>query len=268
MASNPYRVRWGARGALTLGVVASVTANVLHAHPQFIAQAISAWPPLAFLITVELIAKVPAARRALAVVRYGATAVLASIAAWVSYWHMAAVASRYGETGPSPYLIPLVIDGMILVASISLVELADQIRAFEAPPVPAPAAPPVDNSGQSLTTVDSPGRSDTPPDSSGQPETVDQGRPPVSAGVRQRPAGQARTARKAAPKPVQESAAVVRARAEQEAYELIQLGEEPTGKSIGEKYRFGDEWGRLRVAAARQRVTDEAVTAGESVPVG
>src|SRR5918998_74530 len=119
------RVRWAVRAVLTLGVAASVAANVLHADPNPIAQAIAAWPPLALLLTVELISRVPVYRRSLAAVRLGATAAIAGIAAWVSYWHMAAVAARYGETGAAAsYLLPLSVDGLVIVASVSLVEIA------------------------------------------------------------------------------------------------------------------------------------------------
>src|SRR4051812_30666199 len=71
------RVRWAVRACLVLGVAASVAANVLHAMPNPIAQAIAAWPPLALLLTVELIARVPVHRRALAAVRLLATATIA-----------------------------------------------------------------------------------------------------------------------------------------------------------------------------------------------
>jgi hypothetical protein len=143
------------RAALTLGVAASVAANVLHAERNPISQAIAAWPPLALLLTVELISRVPMHRRSLAFARLAATAAIAGIAAWVSYWHMAGVASRYGETGASPFLLPLSVDGLIIVASVCLVELAGRIRISEdhdieakaltaavpAPP-PAPVPPP------------------------------------------------------------------------------------------------------------------------------
>jgi len=124
-------VRWAVRAALTLGVAASVAANILHANPNPISQAIAAWPPLALLITVELISRVPLDHRVLAVARLAATTAIAGIAAYVSYWHMVGVAARYGERGPSPYLLPLSVDGLIIVASISLVELAARIRAAE-----------------------------------------------------------------------------------------------------------------------------------------
>jgi len=84
--SDPHlsRVRWGVRGALLLGVATSVAANILHAQPSPISQAIAAWPPLALLLTVELISRIPVHRRSLSAVRLGATAFIAGIAAWVS----------------------------------------------------------------------------------------------------------------------------------------------------------------------------------------
>lgn len=125
------RIRWVVRIVLTLGVAVSVAANILHANPNPISQAISAWPPLALLLTVELVSRIPVHSRALSAVRILATAAIAGIAAWVSYWHMASVASEYGETDASPYLLPLTVDGLIVVASVSLVELGRILRARE-----------------------------------------------------------------------------------------------------------------------------------------
>lgn len=123
------RIRWGVRAVLALGVAASIAGNVLHARDDIISQVISAWSPLALLLTIELISKVPVHRRHLALARWAATALIAGIAAWVSYWHMAAVASRYGETNGSQYLLPLSVDGLVIVASICLVELSGRIAA-------------------------------------------------------------------------------------------------------------------------------------------
>lgn len=123
------RLRWAVRAVLTLGVAASIAANVLHARPNLISQIIAAWPPLALLLTVELISRVPADRRGLAAARLIAAAVISGIAAWVSYWHMAGVAARYGETdAAASYLLPISVDGLVVVASISLVEIAGRIR--------------------------------------------------------------------------------------------------------------------------------------------
>jgi len=133
------RLQWAVRLTLALGVAASVTANVLHARPNLISQAIAAWPPIALLITVELVSRIPIYRRWLGVVRVVATFAIAGIAAWVSYHHMAAVVARYGETGTVPYLLPLSVDGLIVVASVSLVELAGR-RRDTAPRLVSPEA--------------------------------------------------------------------------------------------------------------------------------
>ena len=130
------RVRWAVRATLCLAVGASVAANILHANRNPISQAIAGWPPLALLLTVELVSRVPMHRRLLAAVRVAATAVISGIAAWVSYWHMVGVADRYGETDASPYLLPISVDGLIVVASISLVELAGRIRTAETTTTP------------------------------------------------------------------------------------------------------------------------------------
>jgi Protein of unknown function (DUF2637) len=146
-AGQLRRIRWAVRATLALGVAASVAANVLHARPHPVAQTIAAWPPLALLLTVELISRVPVHRRGLAAVRLAATTSIAGIAGWVSYGHMAAVAARAGETTASAHLLPISVDGLIIVASISLVELAGRIRSTDhrtpstivAPRTPPPA---------------------------------------------------------------------------------------------------------------------------------
>ncbi|MEV1329887.1 DUF2637 domain-containing protein [Micromonospora costi] len=128
------RLRWGVRATLTLGVAASVAANVLHARPNPISQIIAAWPPLALLLTVELISRVPHHRWYLGAIRVTAAAVIAVIAAWVSYWHLVGVAARYGESGyGAAYLLPISVDGLVVVASVSLVEITARIRATSAP---------------------------------------------------------------------------------------------------------------------------------------
>ena len=150
------RIRWAVRATLAFGVAASVGANILHANPNPISQTIAAWPPLALLLTIELVSRVPIHRQSLAVLRVLATVVISGIAAWVSYWHMAGVATRYGETGASPYLLPISVDGLIVVASISLVELAGRIRHAETTHTnthPATAQPAATEPRRSSTVV-------------------------------------------------------------------------------------------------------------------
>jgi hypothetical protein len=144
-ADQLQRLRWAVRASLALGVVASVAANVLHARPNPISQIIAAWPPLALLLTVELISRAPHHRRLLRAIRLAATAVIAAIATWVSYWHLAGVAARYGETEHgAAYLLPISVDGLVIVASVSLVEITARIHAatLGTAVVTPPIAPP------------------------------------------------------------------------------------------------------------------------------
>jgi len=54
---------------------------------------------------------------------------------------MAGVAARYGETGAAAsYLLPISVDGLVVVASISLVEIAGRIRTAGRQPQPATAS--------------------------------------------------------------------------------------------------------------------------------
>jgi hypothetical protein len=125
---NVTRVRWAVRVVMGVGVAVSVAANVLHARQNPISQAIAAVAPLALLATIELIAKVPVHSRGLAWVRRAVTASLALIAAYVSYWHMVDVARRYGEQSTAAHLIPLTVDGLVIVAWVCLAELAGKSR--------------------------------------------------------------------------------------------------------------------------------------------
>jgi len=124
--------QWLARSVLIIGVSASVAANYLHARPDVIARCISMWPPLALLLAVELISRIPVSSRMLSWVRILATVAIAVIAAWVSYWHMVAVALRFGETDASPYLLPLSVDGLVIVGSVCMMEMATRAAAAAA----------------------------------------------------------------------------------------------------------------------------------------
>ncbi|MGC9667437.1 DUF2637 domain-containing protein [Planosporangium sp. 12N6] len=150
------RLQWVVRLTLALGVSASVTANVLHAQDNPISQAIAAWPPLALLITVELVSRIPIYHKGLGALRITATTAIAGIAAYVSYLHMVGVVAHYGEIGAVPYLLPLSVDGLIVVASVSLVELSGRRRnsasaEVAAPVVPVPVA--VDPTVSAVATV-------------------------------------------------------------------------------------------------------------------
>ncbi|GHJ52925.1 hypothetical protein Nm8I071_22320 [Nonomuraea sp. TT08I-71] len=65
----------------------------------------------------------------------------------MSYWHLVGVAARYGETEHgAAHLLPISVDGLVIVASVSLAELTARIRAGQPeqhpqPPVAATPSP-------------------------------------------------------------------------------------------------------------------------------
>ncbi len=122
------RLRWAVRGVLALGIAVSVAANVLHADPDPISQIIAAWPPLALAVAIEIIARVPVHHSLWARARVSTAGIIALISAYVSYWHMAGVIVRYGESPDVAYLLPFSVDGLIIVASVSLFELNNHQR--------------------------------------------------------------------------------------------------------------------------------------------
>jgi hypothetical protein len=160
-AAGLRRVRWAVRATLAVGVAASVSANVLHAARNPVSQVIAGWPPVALLLTVELISRVPTHRPVLAVVRMSATTIIAGIAAYVSYWHMTAVAARFGETGVSAYLLPISVDGLVVVASVCLVEIAGRLRMVtpELEPTPVPGTAVAGDVVTAMPTTATPARS-------------------------------------------------------------------------------------------------------------
>jgi hypothetical protein len=138
------------RTIVVVGIATSVAANVLGAEDS-IAAAIAGWPPIALLLSLEVLTRVPASKRLGAFGRVTATIGVAFAAGWLSYWHMAATVSHHGEAGGSQYIWPLSVDGLMTVGAIALVELGARIRQLEAsrvvadtpvPVVPVPVAPP------------------------------------------------------------------------------------------------------------------------------
>ncbi len=131
------RVRKLCRYALALGLVASLAANVVAADPSLIGRVVAGWPPLVLLIVVELVGRVSLHPGWLSRVRLAAASGIAGVAALVSYKHMLEVATMAGEGMIEAHLIPLTVDGLVIVASISLVGLNHRIAAAAPTSVPA-----------------------------------------------------------------------------------------------------------------------------------
>jgi hypothetical protein len=146
------RVAWV---AFALGSVASVAANVAHTltPPRYVVAAwaasgrqpadlvwsapggavlAAAWSPVALLVTVELLCRVPwpaSVWRALP--RYAAALTVATVAAVVSYRHMRGLLAAYGEDGLTAAIEPLSVDGLMVVAALALLALSRSAARIE-----------------------------------------------------------------------------------------------------------------------------------------
>lgn len=134
--SRPSGRAW-AYAAASLGAVVSVAANIGHSyvppagaasswHPHAGAVALAAFWPLAVLLAVEVLARVPwPPERRWAVLRWGGLTPVALVAAVVSYRHLSGLLGYYGEDGVTVALGPLAVDGLMTVATGALLATSE-----------------------------------------------------------------------------------------------------------------------------------------------
>ena len=150
--------RW-IRLTLAIGVAASVAANFLHTETSLETQLASVWPPLALLLAIEHVARRRLRDPRKNKVRTFALVVIAAICAIASYLNMVAYFRHLG-TGVMAWLLPLSVDGLVVLASVTLFDITDELReakyaantptadavveAIVASPEPAAATPPED----------------------------------------------------------------------------------------------------------------------------
>lgn len=136
------RLRWGVLATVVAGIATSVAMNILDAPANPVARAIAAFPPLALFAGIELISRIPSSNRWLSVGRIVGTLAVAGVAGSISYSSMVGTVQTYGLGGWRAIIFPISVDGLMLVATLSLVEVVRKIRQLEAAaPVPVPAAP-------------------------------------------------------------------------------------------------------------------------------
>lgn len=128
------------RSFLGFGIVASIGANVLHvltrtdaSHVlwrQIGGSVLNAFAPVVLFAATEMVTKIPVHSKVLGWIRLAITLLLAGGAGWISYWSIVAVATQLeGQSShAAQYLYPGLIDGMMIVATISLIELGRLAR--------------------------------------------------------------------------------------------------------------------------------------------
>jgi hypothetical protein len=142
---------WATLG-FVLGIAVSVAGNVAYtSYPTKVelevaraagetwsapigAHLIAAFFPLALLVTVEVLARVPWPRTlGMSAARWGGAALVAGVAGIVSYNHLNGLLRVYGEDHITARLGPLSVDGLMVVCGFALIAIGKHTATAPAP---------------------------------------------------------------------------------------------------------------------------------------
>lgn len=122
------RLRWLVLVTVLGGIAASVVMNVLHAPQNLPARFVATIPPLAVFGALELISRIPSSSPWLTRARVAGATFVAMGAAAISYAQQRAAVEDLGFAAWEATIWPAIIDGFMVVASVSLVEVVRKIR--------------------------------------------------------------------------------------------------------------------------------------------
>lgn len=123
----------------------TVTLNVMHAPGGIVARSIGGTPPIFLFLCIELIARIPATSRLLGIGRVIGSVAVAGLAFAISYQQQMEFIRNIGYAGWVAYAYPVIVDGVMMVSTLSLVEVTRKVRLLRAEitdlsDVPVPAA--------------------------------------------------------------------------------------------------------------------------------
>jgi hypothetical protein len=130
--SKYNRLRWACRGVVILSTATSIWANILHSEQAWIPIGINSMPPIIILLGFEMSSRIPLwegpwfhpRRWARPISMVGITA----IGGWLSYWHQRSAFLRYSKEEQTAMLLPLAIDGLMIIASVAILDLGDRVN--------------------------------------------------------------------------------------------------------------------------------------------
>ncbi|GAA3737931.1 hypothetical protein HDA32_005370 [Spinactinospora alkalitolerans] len=260
MSSDSKTVPWV---AFVAGAAVSIGANVLHATngpgPMDAGRvAAAAWAPVALLLVAEMVTRSrQRGSRWIVALRWVGTAIVAGVAAVVSYGHMRDLLISYGEDPLVAYLLPLSVDGLVLVASIAIAggseQRQDDGRAAAGPAVVEPAEPESTVTAAAVEQAAEPAPEPAPATALtvGLDEATERVIPVAAAAD---PAAARRRQRRQSRR--QEPARLSAEEAAARAAELIaaadSAGREITGSEIGAECQRSQSWGRTVLREHRQ----------------
>lgn len=128
------RLRWACRAIVLGATLVSLWANSLQAQHNYASVFISCLPPAFVMGGFELVSRIPIHHDGswlIKVTRPAATAGITLGSAWLSYFHQREAFGKYTDDMTTVRVLPLLIDGLMVVAAVSLIELNAQVGILE-----------------------------------------------------------------------------------------------------------------------------------------
>lgn len=94
---------------------ATIAANMYASEHTWVGLATGFWTPVALFLALEMVERVPCKGR-LGLLRTVGVGVIALIAAWVSYWHLAHMFTLGGAEAISAHAMPFTVDVLMALA--------------------------------------------------------------------------------------------------------------------------------------------------------
>jgi hypothetical protein len=123
------------------GLGLTMALNVMHAPGTFAGRLIGGFPPVAVLGCLELISRIPQTSKLFSFVRIVSTIGVTVMAFWISYGQQRAYILEQGFEADHANIYPLIIDGAMVVAALSLVEVSRKVRELRSALIDAEATP-------------------------------------------------------------------------------------------------------------------------------
>lgn len=138
------KLRWFLTATSAFGLGVSAALLVVHAPHNLFAQVVGAWPPVAVFLIIEIVARVKATNRWLAIGRVAASLVVSGGGVYFSYFSQVDLIHSFGYDLPKSYVFPVLIDGFMIVSLLSMIEVTRKIRQIrdDLDAADAPAARP------------------------------------------------------------------------------------------------------------------------------
>ena len=128
---------WANRSMIAFGFLVSATFNVLHAEWNVFSVIIAVVSPTLLIYAFEIGSRIPIPSkpgwlRWIGIgIRIAATALIAGITAWISYFHQRDSFLRWGGDPTQAAWLPIAIDLFMIVGSVGVMEVTSQRRDME-----------------------------------------------------------------------------------------------------------------------------------------